>query len=74
LAKGVFFDFLFFFFKKKYIFSFFKKINGQNDVVLGWVGVVVLEPKRCSFGVRGKIGIVKGSIRISQKILTERVK
>jgi hypothetical protein len=22
-----------------------KKINGQNDVVLGWVGIVVLEPK-----------------------------
>jgi hypothetical protein len=41
------FDFhLSFFFKKKK-----KNNNGQNDVVLGWVSVVVLE------SVRGKIGI-----------------
>jgi hypothetical protein len=55
-------DYLLFFFFFLKIFSFFffffffiikiNNFNGQNDVVLGLVGVVFLSPKRCNFEVR----------------------
>jgi hypothetical protein len=42
-----FFFFFFFIFLNNYIYFFLKKIkiNGQNEVVLGWVGIVVFKPK-----------------------------
>jgi hypothetical protein len=54
-----FFFFFFFFFFDSHLFNFFfkKNFNAQNNVVLGWVGVAILESVRGSFGARGKIDI-----------------